>query len=185
MKSVHPKSRAEWRRWLEKNHKRFDEIWLIYDKGGRDARPLPYADAVEEALCFGWIDGLVKPINDTQYMQRFTPRKKGSNWSAVNRKRYEEMIEAGLMTDAGLAAGPHLAKPLPVRWKHTDPLPEIVDRGLRGVARKNFDAMPRGERERYVRWIIEAKQDVTRKRRLAQAIEKLLRNERRYGPSPK
>src|SRR4029079_4621868 len=103
----------------------------------------PFAGGVEEAFSFGWIDGIVKPIDDKQYAQRFTPRKNHRNWSAVNRKRFVAMEAAGLMTDAGRAVGPHEAPPVPKRWKDGEVLPEIVERGLKGRARKNFDALPR------------------------------------------
>lgn len=177
--TVHPASRAKWRAWLKANHKKVDVIWLVYDKGAE--RNVPYAAAVEEALCFGWIDGIVKPINEKQYAQRFTPRKSLTRWSAVNRKRFAELEAAGLMTDAGRKVGPHHAPPVPTRWKDGDPLPPIIDRGLKGKARKYFDALPRGFREQYVRYIIEAKQEETRKARLARAAERLARNERLYG----
>ena len=172
--TVHPASRAKWRAWLKANHKKVAEIWLVYDKGA--SRNVTYAAAVEEALCFGWIDGIVKPINEKQYAQRFTPRKNESNWSAVNQKRFNEMVEAGLMTEAGRAV--FRAAPLPVRWKEGDPLPGFVK--FKGAARKNFEALPRSAREQYVRWIIEAKQEATRKARLAKAAEKLAKNERRF-----
>lgn len=172
-KTFHATSRAAWRAWLKKNHQRVTEIWLVYDKKADGARKLPYADAVEEALCFGWIDGIVKPIDERQYAQRYSPRKKGSNWSAVNRTRFVEMVEAGLMTEAGDAVGPHDAPPVPTRWSVSDPLPEYIDRKLKGAARRNFDAMARTYREMYVRMIVEAKQEATRMRRLEQTIERL------------
>lgn len=179
--SVHPTSRAKWRAWLKKNHRRFAEIWLIYDKKADGHRPLAYADAVEEELCFGWIDGVVKPIDERQYAQRFTPRRKGSNWSAVNRVRFENMVGVGLMTQAGETVGPHDAAPLPTRWSERDPIPDFIARRLKGGARKNFQSLSRSYREQYVRWIIEAKQEETRTRRLAKAIEMLARNERIFG----
>jgi uncharacterized protein YdeI (YjbR/CyaY-like superfamily) len=123
----------------------------------------------------------VKPIDDNQYAQRFTPRRNHKNWSAVNRKRFEAMEAAGLMTDAGRAVGPHHAPPVPTRWKEGDTLPDIVDRGLKGTARKNFDALPRSFGEQYVRYIIEATKEQTRKDRLAKVVEKLARNERLFG----
>lgn len=177
--TFHAGTRAKWRAWLKANRKRKHEIWLVYDKGER--RRLSYAEAVEEALCFGWIDGIVKPIDDDQYAQRFTPRKNTSNWSAVNRRRFEAMEEAGLMTDAGRDVGPQHATALAKRWREGDALPADIDRGLKGVARKHFNALPRSYREQYVRYITEAKQPETRKRRLVTVAGKLARNEHLYG----
>lgn len=176
--TFHPASRAKWRAWLKANHRKRDEIWLVYDKGAQ--RNLTYAAAVEEALCYGWIDGIVKPIDANQYAQRFTPRKDAANWSAVNRTRFDDMEKAGLMTDAGRAVGPQLASPVPKRWKNGEPLPDVIERGMKGKARANFEALPRSHRESYVRWIIEAKQETTRKARLAKALEMLAKNERLY-----
>jgi uncharacterized protein YdeI (YjbR/CyaY-like superfamily) len=158
--TFHPASRAKWRAWLKRNQKK-TEIWLVYDKGAN--RNITYAAAVEEALCFGWIDGIAKPIDEKQYAQRFTPRR-GLNWSAINRKRFDEMCAQGLMTDAGRAVGPHLAKPLPKRWDHDQPLPPFI------AHLKGFDALPPAQRRNYVRWVLEAKQEATRKSRLAKLI---------------
>jgi uncharacterized protein YdeI (YjbR/CyaY-like superfamily) len=165
--SVHPASRAQWRAWLKKNHKRADLVWLIFDK--KEKRQLSYADAVEEALCFGWIDGIVKPLGAEQYAQRFTPRRNTKNWSAINRKRFEQMEADGLMTEAGRAVGPHLAPPVRQRWREGDPWPPV----LKGDLKKKLLALPRSHREAHVRWIIEAKQEETRKRRLEQLAAKL------------
>ena len=97
-------TREEWRAWLEANHDTKPEIWLIYYKAGSGKPRIPYRDAVEEALCFGWIDGIVRGIDEKKYVQRFTPRKKGSNWSDLNISIAENMIALGKMTPAGLAA---------------------------------------------------------------------------------
>ena len=174
--TVHPKSRAGWRSWLKKNHKAKTEIWLVYDKGA--GRNLTWVEAVQEALCFGWIDGVAKSIDEKQYAQRFSPRKNAANWSPVNRKHFAELEAAGLMTSAGRAVGPEHAPPAAKRWKNGDPLPSIIQRGLKGAVRKAFDDLPRSYREQYVRFVIEAKQEATQRSRLAKIVEKLARNER-------
>src|SRR5579872_3692805 len=96
------KDRAAWRKWLEKNHKSSSGVWLIYYKKDSGKTRVPYADAVEEALCFGWIDSTLNPIDKDSYMQLFTPRKPKSGWSKLNKERVEKLIEQGLMTNAGL-----------------------------------------------------------------------------------
>ena len=101
---VRPKSRKAWRVWLEKHHASSKGVWLVYAKKHSGLPSLTYNDAVEEALCFGWIDNKINPIDETFYMQVFTPRKVKSAWSALNKARVERVVAAGLMTAAGLAA---------------------------------------------------------------------------------
>src|SRR6476620_9854423 len=102
LKSFHPKTREAWRNWLQKNHEKSPGVWLIYYKKSSGKKNFDYNDAVEEALCFGWIDSTSRPIDDERYMQRFTPRKSKSGWSGLNKKRIEKMTTEGLMTKAGL-----------------------------------------------------------------------------------
>jgi uncharacterized protein YdeI (YjbR/CyaY-like superfamily) len=100
---IRPKSRKAWRDWLEKHHASSTGVWLVYAKKHSRLPSLTYNDAVEEALCFGWIDSKINPIDDAFYMQVFTPRKPKSAWSALNKARVERLLAAGLMTPAGLA----------------------------------------------------------------------------------
>lgn len=97
-----PDNRAGWRRWLRTNHRKATGVWVVFLKG--NDRQLAYADAVEEALCFGWIDSLIRPIDSRSYMQLFTPRKPKSNWSALNKRRVADLTERKLMAAPGLAA---------------------------------------------------------------------------------
>lgn len=106
--TVDPKTRARWRAWLREHHADKREIWLLYRRG-KDGG-LTYLDAVEEALCFGWIDGLAKRQGDLD-AQRFTPRRKNSNWTELNKERARRLIKQGLMTEAGLAVAPDLDAP--------------------------------------------------------------------------
>ncbi len=99
---IQPKSRNAWRAWLKKNHASSSGVWLVYAKKHSGIPSLTYNDAVEEALCFGWIDSKINPIDDDFYMQVFTPRKVKSAWSALNKARVERLLVAGLMTAAGL-----------------------------------------------------------------------------------
>jgi uncharacterized protein YdeI (YjbR/CyaY-like superfamily) len=100
---VRPKSRKAWRDWLAKNHASSKGVWLVYAKRHSGLPSLTYNDAVEEAHCFGWIDSKINPIDETFYMQVFTPRKVKSAWSSLNKARVERLLAAGLMTAAGLA----------------------------------------------------------------------------------
>ena len=98
---IYMRSRAAWRNWLQKNHKARTEVWLVYYKKHTGKPTVTYDDAVEEALCFGWIDSTVRTIDDERYMQKFTPRRPGSVWSETNIKRARRMIDQGLMTESG------------------------------------------------------------------------------------
>jgi uncharacterized protein YdeI (YjbR/CyaY-like superfamily) len=103
-KTLYVSKRSAWRSWLLKHHERTTEIWLIYYKKNSGKPRIPYGDAVDEALCFGWIDSIIKPIDDLKYAQRFTPRKAKSPWSPANKERARRLIRAGKMSPAGLRA---------------------------------------------------------------------------------
>ena len=94
---LYVKTRAEWRKWLEENHSSVQGIWLIYYKKISGRPRIPYSDAVEEALCFGWIDGKIKRVNDDYYIQWFTPRRPGSRWSKLNMGKVEKLIREDRM----------------------------------------------------------------------------------------
>ncbi|MEX0621492.1 MAG: YdeI/OmpD-associated family protein [Candidatus Woykebacteria bacterium] len=101
-KTLYVTDRADWRGWLEKHHDKEPEIWLIYYKKGSGKSRISYNDAVEEALCFGWIDSTVKGIDEEKYAQRFSPRNPKSNWSQANKERVRRLLEQGKMTKSGL-----------------------------------------------------------------------------------
>ncbi len=101
-------NRDEWRTWLEKNYNKEKEIWLIYFRKESGKRRIPYNDAVEEALCYGWIDSTLKKLDDERLAQRFTPRRKGSELSQANKERIDKLIAQGKMTQAGLDAVAHV-----------------------------------------------------------------------------
>ncbi len=177
--TVSPKSRAAWRAWLERHHARRDEIWVVYCKKHTGKASVRYDEAVEEALCFGWIDGLVKRVDDERHMQRFTPRRKGSVWSAVNLRRFARLVEQGLVMDAGHAAGPKAGtKVADVSWLRPDVIPEDVERliGRSKTALKNLKAMAPSYRKHFVYYIDSAKRPETRERRAQMAIELLEQN---------
>jgi uncharacterized protein YdeI (YjbR/CyaY-like superfamily) len=102
--TFYPKTRSEWRRWLQKFHDKKSEIWVVYFKKVTGKPTITYEEAVLEALCFGWIDGIEKGINSESFAGRFTPRKANSNWSESNIKRYQALVKQNLMTEAGKKA---------------------------------------------------------------------------------
>ena len=178
MNTVYVKNRTEWRRWLRKNAARCQEIWLIYYKKDSGKPRIPYDDAVEEALCFGWIDGKAVKIDASCYAQRFTPRKPKSQWSPSNLERAGRMIAEGKMTPAGLDAfRPERRRELPV---HPTALPKDLERRFKkdAAAWKNFQNFPPYYRRMTAGWVASAKKEETRLKRLAKLVEFSARNER-------
>src|SRR6266480_1298649 len=100
------RTRPQWRAWLEKHHASSSGVWFVFYKAHTGVKSLPYEDFVREALCFGWIDSLVKRLDDDRYAIKVTPRKPTSKWSDINRKRWSELKAAGLLAAPGLAAAP-------------------------------------------------------------------------------
>jgi uncharacterized protein YdeI (YjbR/CyaY-like superfamily) len=179
--TVYVASRAEWRAWLARNHDKKTEIWLIYPKKNSGLPRVAYRDAVEEALCFGWIDGIVKPIDETRYTQRFTPRKPKSNWSELNRRLYARLLAEGKIAPPGLAKPPEGERYISAPHEVGDEVPPFIVAGLKKhpAARKFFEALAPSHRRHYIAWITNARRDETRQRRLAEAIEHLARGETR------
>jgi len=105
--TLYVEKRKQWRAWLAKNHKKAKDIWVIYYKKQSEKPRIPYNDAVEEALCYGWIDSTVKPLDENSYAQRFSPRRKNSRLSEMNKERVKRMIAAGKMTASGLESIQH------------------------------------------------------------------------------
>jgi uncharacterized protein YdeI (YjbR/CyaY-like superfamily) len=173
---IQPKSRKAWRAWLEKNHATSSAIWLVYAKKHTGIPSLSYAEAVEEALCFGWIDSLVHPIDDALYKQIFTPRKETSAWSALNKKRVERLIADGLMTRAGMRLI-DIAK-TNGRWNThaaTDAMtmPPELKKALNGnaAAKKNWPTYTASQQKAFLRMVDGAKTAETRAKRVARVLE--------------
>lgn len=184
-KTLYVTSRDEWRAWLEKNHEAEKEVWLIYYKKHTNQPRIPYDDAVEEALCFGWIDSIVQKIDDERYAQKFTPRKSSSKWSESNKRRIRKLLKEGKLTQAGLAKiseGVLKTEEGSKSARKTKELviPSYLSEALRAnkKAWENFNNLPPSYRRQYVGWIATAKKEETRKKRIREAIELLARNEK-------
>ena len=147
-KTLYAKNRKEWRSWLAKHGKSASEIWLIYYKKASGKPRIPYNDAVDEALCYGWIDSLLKPIDAHKYAQRYSPRKKTSKLSDMNRERVRRLIKSGRMTKAGLAAIEHTGK-------GSAKLPADILRRLKEdpTTWKNFQRFPASYKRIRIGWI--------------------------------
>lgn len=171
-RTLYVDSREKWRRWLAKNHDRVAEIWLLYAKKGSGKKRVEYADAVEEALCFGWIDGLVKPVDEKFYAQRFTPRRAKSKWSAINCERYARLLREGRIAAPGLARPPDKKRLGLSPKERADKMPADLRKALRAAWTK-FEALPPSHKRAYISWVVEAKKEETRARRIRKVIEKL------------
>jgi len=147
-KTFYAKNRREWRRWLAQNHKSTPEIWLVYYKKASGQPRIPYNDAVDEALCFGWIDSTLKPIDEHKYAQRYSPRRKTSKLSDMNRERVRRLIKARRMTKAGLAAIEHTGT-----GRSTLPADILARLKADPTTWKNFQKFPASYKRIRVGWI--------------------------------
>ena len=151
------RSRRQWRAWLEKHHASSQGVWLVFHKAHTGVKSIRYEDTVREALCFGWIDSLVKRLDDDRYALKITPRQPASKWSNLNRKRWAELQAAGLLAPAGLAAAPtnHTYAPRPV----IPDLPAYIARALKENSRawEFFRQLAPTYRRDFVVWIHTAK----------------------------
>ena len=177
MKQVRITTRGEWRQWLAKNHDREKQgIWLVFNKKKTGKAVLDYGEAVEEALCFGWIDSIIKRIDDETYCRKFTPRRDKSGWSTVNRKRVAKVIEEGRMTEVGLAkiaaaqkSGRWEPAPRPViSFEMPRELAEALARNQ--AAKAFFESLAPTYQKHFIGWITTAKRPETKARRLQESL---------------
>jgi uncharacterized protein YdeI (YjbR/CyaY-like superfamily) len=187
-KSIYFENRKLWRNWLKINHSKEKVIWLIYYKKHTKKPSIPYNDAVEEALCYGWIDSTVRRIDEEKYMQQFTPRNFRSNWSISNVIRVEKLISQKKMTKKGLDlylyAKKHnmLPDPNATPDRTVPQLPDYFRSALdrNREAKKGFNKLTDTRKRYYLLWILDAKKEETRNRRVHEAI-KLLKSVEEIG----
>ena len=176
MNSYCPKDKADWRNWLKENHIKEDSVWLIYNKKNSPNPNLNWSEAVDEALCFGWIDSTARPIDEIQYKQYFCKRKPKSNWSKVNKDKVEVLMEQGLMEEAGLKSIA-IAKENG-SWTFLDQVealivPEDLIEELKNHegAREYFDSLSKSIKKNLLYWVISAKREATRQKRIIEIAE--------------
>lgn len=181
--SVYPLTREEWRAWLEQNHTRKQGIWLIYGKKGGGGSSVDYEAAVEEALCFGWIDSKGNKLDEQRTMLWFAPRNLGTGWARTNKERVERLIAAGKMAPAGLAKVE--AAKMDGSWNALDSvealeIPPDLAEALAALppAADNFAAFPRSVRRSILEWIANAKKAETRARRIEETARLAAENKR-------
>lgn len=185
MNMVYARDRAAWRAWLAGNHAReASGVWLVYYKPHAGKPSVAYEDSVEEALCFGWVDSLIRRLDGDSYARKFTPRKPDSYWSESNRQRVERLIAQGLMTEAGMVlvaaardSGRWSENPRPEVSE--DPAPELRDAlAANSKAAAFFDRLTPAQRRQFVLWVNVAKKPETRARRVAESIARLEQGEK-------
>jgi uncharacterized protein YdeI (YjbR/CyaY-like superfamily) len=164
------RNRREWRAWLVTHHTSSSGIWLVFYKQHTGRKSMPLEDAAREALCFGWIDSLIKRLDDDRYAVKLTPRRPTSKWSDINRRRWKELKAAGLLTSAGLAAAPteNTYGPRPV----IPGLPNYIAKAFKADAAtwKFFQELSPRNRRDFVVWIHTAKRPDTRERRIRESL---------------
>jgi uncharacterized protein YdeI (YjbR/CyaY-like superfamily) len=179
-------SREDWRAWLEQNHSSSREVWLVFTRRGSEDPCISYDESVEEALCFGWIDSIIRRLDDVRYARKFTPRKPGSAWSETNRKRALKVVSEGRMTPAGqtlidraMASGTWFgAKTRPAVDDDAVPVELGTLLAACPAGMSFFDSLPPSCRRRFNLWVASAARQETRARRAAEALSLLERGER-------
>ena len=174
LKTLDARTPERWREWLADHHNSESEVWLVFHKRLSGQPSIAYQDAVDEALCFGWVDSLIKRLDDARYARKFTPRKPDSKWSTSNRKRYAQLKASGRLMPAGLNRPPtnrsgDAPRPSPSQ------VPQYIQEALRScpAAWNCFKALAPSSRRMYIGWIDSAKHPETRMRRMKEAISLL------------
>jgi len=179
--TIYITNRKDWRKWLGKNHKKKNEVWLIYYKRHTKKPRIPYDDAVEEALCYGWIDSIVRRIDDEKYAQKYTPRRPGSKWSKLNIERANKMIRQKKMTRAGLVLfkkgrSRKIAAARKVKKKFVMPPDLRKALAKNKKALENFTGFADSYKRAYILYIMDAKREDTRVRRVRRIVELAAKN---------
>jgi uncharacterized protein YdeI (YjbR/CyaY-like superfamily) len=173
---IHPKTIAEWRDWLSRHHQDTDGVWLARWKKASGRIPLDYAQIVEEALCFGWIDGVTNTLDDGRQAQLLTPRRRGSGWAPSNKERIERLIADGRMTRAGMRVIE--AAKADGSWSMQDAAEALIEpRELAAAldanpaARRHWNGFPKSPRRALIWWVMSAKRPETRQRRVTTIVD--------------
>lgn len=179
--------RDRWRKWLEAHHDSAKDAWLFIFKKHTGKKTVTYPEAVEEAICFGWIDSLMKSWDGEKFVQKFSPRKKGSLWSLANRKKAEAMMQAGKMMPAGMRAVEEAKKN--GRWDsaYTSREKPIISKDLKKAlmkkkaAWKNFNEFSNSQQLMAIYWVNLAKRQETKDKRIRQIVQKAAKNKKFFA----
>lgn len=181
IETYYPKSQADWRNWLEKNHQSKQSVWLVFYKSSTNIPSVSWSEAVDEALCFGWIDSTKKTIDDDSYMQYFCKRKPKSNWSKINKGKVKVLIEKGLMEEAGYKSI-EIAKENG-SWSFLDAvealvIPEDLEAEFANYkgSIEYFDGLSKSTKKILLYWVVSAKRKETRQKRIIEIAENAGKN---------
>jgi uncharacterized protein YdeI (YjbR/CyaY-like superfamily) len=179
MVTLDVRTRPHWRKWLAAHHGSESEIWLVFHKRDSGVASLAYEDAVEEALCYGWIDSVIRRIDGARYARKFTPRRADSKWSSANRRRYADLAAHGRLAAPGLNRAPTTRSGDAPRPSVAQ-LPSYIEKALRTDPRawRTFEHLAASHRRAYIAWIDSAKREETKQRRLREALRLLAAGEK-------
>lgn len=173
---ITPTSSQEWRDWLHANHQHQEFIWVVFYKVSSDVPSLTWSEAVDEALCFGWIDSTKRPIDEERYKQYFSKRKPKSNWSKINKDKIEQLTAEGRMMEAGLQSVA-VAKQNG-SWTILDEIealvvPQDLEAALKTkpAAKEYFETLSKSVKKMYLYWVMSAKRPETRQKRISEIVE--------------
>ena len=176
IKTYYPKTQQDWRKWLEKNHLRHDAVWVKLYKKGSNKPTINWREAVDEALCFGWIDSIKKTLDEQCSIQFFSKRKPNGTWSKINKEKIEQLIADGKMTSTGMAYID--AAKQNGSWSLLDEVEElIIPKDLEKAfklnkgSKKYFQALNKSTQKNMLKWIVMARQVETRERRILEIAE--------------
>lgn len=171
-----PTSQQDWRRWLQENHQTEQSVWLVQYKKNAGTPSISWSQSVEQALCFGWIDSVRRPLDDKRYIQFFSRRKPNGTWSKVNKEKVDQLIEAGLMTPAGLASITTAKQN--GSWTILDEvealiIPNDLEKAfaMKKGAKDFFVSLSKSARKAILQWLVLAKQQETRQKRIDEIAE--------------
>lgn len=176
------KDRESWRAWLDANGQSTREVWMVFHKKHTGKQCISYEAAVEEALCVGWIDSLIKRLDDDRYARKFTPRTDAGKWSEVNLERFRKLVASGRMTEAGMAKYDPKVQSSAAAAGRVLTVPDYFSDALAkdDRAREFFDNLAPSYRKKFIGWVGSAKREETRKKRLEEALG-LLREGRKLS----
>jgi uncharacterized protein YdeI (YjbR/CyaY-like superfamily) len=178
------KDRKDWREWLEDNNLKEREVWLVHYKKHTGKPGITLEEAVEEAICFGWIDSKMRSVDDEKYILRYSPRKKNSPWSEINKKRATKLIKQGKMTEEGLNKIKEAKKNGKWSAAYTSKKKPTMPADLKAELQKdktaweNFNNFANSYQTNYIYWVDRAKRDETRKRRIKEVVERAIENKK-------
>ena len=174
--TFYPSDRQQWRAWLQENHDTENAVWVIFYKNKSENPTISWSDAVDEALCFGWIDSIVKPIDEEKFMRFFSRRKAKSVWSRINKQKVERLISAGLMTKKGIESI-EVARENG-SWTILDDAESLIipadletELGKKPNAKSYFMSLSKSDKKNILQWIVLAKRAETRQRRIVEIAE--------------